>query len=420
MKIIELRAHNIKRLTAINIKPDGNIVEIRGANGAGKSSVLDAMHMALAGKGASPEQPIRQGQSKASVFIDLGDGLKVRREWSAGAGTKLTVTGKKGGSPQAVLDALVGKLTFDPLEFMRMKPAERQATLLDLLGIQDTILELAEREAIQYGERAEAKKRADEAVKGADAIAVPDDTPIKPVDIGALTTQLSEAHRAKADNDDRRRALQEKAIDYDRLTSRVAELKAKQEEIAQQIAKTESLRAEELKAHDTQAKLVKLLVDSDIDAIQQQMQRAQGINENVAMLKHKEELLETQSNWTTMATASDKAIKVTREERRQLLEGVEFPVTGLSIDGGTITFNDIPFDQCSASEQLRVSLHIGMAENPTLKVLRVKDGSLLDEETLKQLYAEVTEADYQLWIERVGDNGDVGIVIEDGHVRGAE
>ena len=43
MKILELRAENIKKLVAVEIKPDGNIVEITGKNGAGKTSVLDSI-----------------------------------------------------------------------------------------------------------------------------------------------------------------------------------------------------------------------------------------------------------------------------------------------------------------------------------------------------------------------------------------
>ncbi len=47
MQIISLQAENIKRLTAVEIKPDGALVQITGRNGAGKSSVLDAIWWAL-------------------------------------------------------------------------------------------------------------------------------------------------------------------------------------------------------------------------------------------------------------------------------------------------------------------------------------------------------------------------------------
>lgn len=48
MKIIALQAENVKRLVAIEIRPDGNLVQITGKNGAGKTSVLDCIWWALA------------------------------------------------------------------------------------------------------------------------------------------------------------------------------------------------------------------------------------------------------------------------------------------------------------------------------------------------------------------------------------
>ena len=50
MRIIRLQAENIKRLQAVEIEPHGDVVKITGKNGAGKSSVLDSIWMALAGK----------------------------------------------------------------------------------------------------------------------------------------------------------------------------------------------------------------------------------------------------------------------------------------------------------------------------------------------------------------------------------
>ena len=49
MKILKLTAENFKKLSAVEITPDGNVVVISGKNGAGKSSVLDAIEAALCG-----------------------------------------------------------------------------------------------------------------------------------------------------------------------------------------------------------------------------------------------------------------------------------------------------------------------------------------------------------------------------------
>ena len=78
---------------------------------------------------------------------------------------------------------------------------------------------------------------------------------------------------------------------------------------------------------------------------------------------------------------------------------------------------DHPFDQASDAERLRASCAIAMRGDAKLRVLRVRDGSLLDEDSLR-LLSEMAEAeDWQCWVERVDTSGKVGIVIEDGKVK---
>src|SRR3989304_5887106 len=73
MKILKLTAENIKRLIAVEITPDGNLVQITGKNGAGKTSALDAIWWALAGTTHIQAQPIVKGENKARVRLDLGE-----------------------------------------------------------------------------------------------------------------------------------------------------------------------------------------------------------------------------------------------------------------------------------------------------------------------------------------------------------
>jgi hypothetical protein len=87
---------------------------------------------------------------------------------------------------------------------------------------------------------------------------------------------------------------------------------------------------------------------------------------------------------------------------------------GFGEDG--ITFNGLPFEQASSAEQLRVAVAMGLALNPTLRVLLIRDGSLLDAENLGMVAEMAAEADAQVWIERVGEGDECAVVIEDGHV----
>jgi hypothetical protein len=93
------------------------------------------------------------------------------------------------------------------------------------------------------------------------------------------------------------------------------------------------------------------------------------------------------------------------------------PIKGLSWDEDKVLYNGIPYEQISSAEQLKVSMSIAMAANPKLRMLIIKDGSLLDNDNLKVI-AELTKGqDFQAWIEKVSDNDKVGIVIEDGEIK---
>ena len=55
-----------------------------------------------------------------------------------------------------------------------------------------------------------------------------------------------------------------------------------------------------------------------------------------------------------------------------------------------------------------------LALNPKLRVIRIEDGSLLDEKNLKLIHELAVEHDYQVWVERIQGAGEGGILIEDG------
>lgn len=158
MKIIKFTAENVKRLKAVEITPDGTVQVITGKNAAGKSSVLDAIWLALGGGTAArgTAKPIREGQEQASVRLDLGD-LIVTRTW-VGDKTNLkveTVEGAKYTSPQGVLDALVGRMSFDPLEFTRLGPSQQVAALLDIVDLNIDLNDVAAKRALAYDRRTE-------------------------------------------------------------------------------------------------------------------------------------------------------------------------------------------------------------------------------------------------------------------------
>ena len=119
------------------------------------------------------------------------------------------------------------------------------------------------------------------------------------------------------------------------------------------------------------------------------------------------------------AKSSDllKQMKAVEQEKADALAESNMPVEGLSVDEDGVIYNDLPLkDGTNHTKQLEVCIKIGMAMNPKLRVVLIREGSLLDDENLAMIAKMAAESDYQVWIERVDTSGKVGVVIEDGAV----
>jgi len=99
-----------------------------------------------------------------------------------------------------------------------------------------------------------------------------------------------------------------------------------------------------------------------------------------------------------------------------MLKAADLPIEGLSIDEDGILYRGNRFTELSSAEQLRVSLAIAIKQNPKLRVISIKDGSLLDSKSLQIIEEMAKSSDYQVWIERVDESGRVGVYIEDGAI----
>jgi hypothetical protein len=106
-----------------------------------------------------------------------------------------------------------------------------------------------------------------------------------------------------------------------------------------------------------------------------------------------------------------------KEAKDQAIASAKMPVDGLSFGEDGVLLNGVPFEQASDAEQLRASVAIAAAMNPKLRVIRIRDGSLLDDDAMQALAAMAAERDLQIWIERVGEHVNTfGVVIRDGAV----
>lgn len=435
MRVIKLHAENFKRLYAVDITPQGDVVTITGKNMQGKSSVLDALWAALAA--VLPAEAIRQGAERALLRVDLGKYIVTRtvsKKKDGGETTAVKVESADGAvfpSPQRLLDELIGKLSFDPLYFARLsetKPGRRQQ--FDMLakfveGIDFDAIANLNRGA--YDKRTDINRRAKEAAAAASIIALPEVIPER-VDEAGLVQQLSGATAREAEiaeHGRRRAALENKLEDAAR----------RQRENEREYADLQARLTALADAHGKLVVEVTAIVDEvaafppppervDSAAVAAQLSDAQTHNRQVvevlARVEKKASMQRLAESLEKEADELTDAIDARNAAKAKAISEAKMPVPGIGFGDGEILLNGVPFAQGSSAEQLRTSVAIAAALNPTLRVIHIKDGSLLDADSMAWLAEYAKVHDLQVWCEVVGTDEKVGILIEDGRVKTAE
>lgn len=422
MKVIELYAENLKRLKAVQITPTTALVQVTGANGSGKTSVLDALYFALAGKRAIDPVPVRRGEESAVVKLDLGE-FRVTRKFDADGSTQLYVTTPDGASyssPQTLLDKILGSLTFDPLEFTRLEPTQRSDALRKLVGVD--VSDLARANQVDFDARTGINrqiKHLEPRLIAAKA-ALREEVPAR-ADVAALVEKMRGATEYNAaierqrmmweQEDKQHTALVDEIAGIDAqiraLKRRQGELEGRLTEMTQRMARRppseQSIDTAELAAAIREAEQANRIVDEDARQRQEFVRLDAELGE-----------LQRQSHALT------ETMEQRRGEMAERISAAKMPIDGLALDENlSVVYDGLPFEQASGAEQLKVSVAIAMAMHPKLRVLRIKDGSLLDESNLAMLEEMAELQDFQIWIERVDTSGRVGIVMEEGAVKPA-
>lgn len=421
MKIVRLTAENVKKLRAVEITPTGEMVEITGGNGQGKTSVLDSIWWALAGTKHIQAVPIRRGADKARIRLDLGE-LTVERRFTA-VGSTLTVENAEGArykSPQGILDALLGALAFDPLAFVAQEPRAQFETLRKLVPLDVDVDQLDGLNRGDFDRRTEINREAKALRARADGITVPSGLPEAPPNTAALKDQMAAAAKTNAEIEQRRGRREQAARDAARDRDIANEERAKAARLRKEADSLDRVADDlDAKATDIEAKLAAaepLPEPVDANALRVDLDVAETTNRHIERREQKAKLIADAEKLAAQALDLTAAMDARAMEKAAAIARVAMPVPGLGFGDGVVTYDGVPFDQAETSAQIRVGVAIAMAANPKLRVIRIKEGSFLDADNLRLIAEMAREHDYQVWIERVDTSGKVGVVIEDGSV----
>lgn len=451
MTVVGLQVDSFMRIQAAAIAPDAiGLVPVRGRNGQGKSSLINAMIAALGGKADQPELPITEGAHGAEVVVDLG-AIVVRRKWKRDAGgeatSKLSVESAAGqplASPQKVLDTLRGHFA-DPVAFLEMKDDEQVRVVLRVLGLADDLAKLESIEKGQFEQRRDHGRDADRLEKAAAELANEVAGLPPPKTEGTVEEISAEIEAAVARNaeltriatleaqirirgvnlasqiTEHEKSLEQARADLENAKQAVDDAERWIVQLNEQKTKLDQARAEtaaEWKAAATA--LRDAPPPTDVDAIRAKL----GNHEEATRFAGKQELLQQKRAEAEAAralhAADETAIAETRKQIQALLGSAKFPIPGMTYDHEKkrLAVGGVPFSQASQAQRLAAGAGIAMAGNPKIRVIFAREGSLLDKDSQAMLATMALEHGYQLWLEIVDDNPEgAGVFIEEGVVR---
>ena len=416
---------NVLKIKALQVVPESEVINIKGENGAGKSSILDAIVINFKGDRDLPKEPIKHGAKKGIIKVDIdGDPDQkippftiTRTITQKSTSTKIEPdTVLFGDTPRSFLDKLIGKISFDPLAFINQEGPKQRAALLELIGVDVDALDSKEKDI--YNERTMVNRDLKSSKTKLESLNTwPEIKETKVIEIDELSAKIVKAMESNNDIEHRGATNEARKAAVINAREKIRELEQDIADLNQYILETKAEYAEEKEA------MSKIEV-IDVDALNDQISTIgitnSKIRDNIAYQSETSTLTSIQNEYDKL----DKSLATVREDRVQLIQDADIPVPELTFDEAGLLYKDIPLSQCSDGEKLMVSMGISMALNPTVRVLLIKDGSLLDSKNRKILNDMCKDKGFQLWMESVASKdeydaaGQVGIFIEEGEAVG--
>ena len=133
MKISKIIIKNTYGISHLEL--DGKSVELTGTNGAGKSSVIDAIRLALTNN-SKRKYIVKNGEKEGTIYIETDTGLKIDRKKRIDKSDYKSVKDENGNeisSPESFLKDIFTPLQLEPVEFLFMSDKEQNKLLLNLI-----------------------------------------------------------------------------------------------------------------------------------------------------------------------------------------------------------------------------------------------------------------------------------------------
>lgn len=461
MNVKQIKIRNILGIEELEIQP-GKITAISGKNGAGKSSIIEAIKSVFAG--GQDITLLRQGTTVGEVGLLLDDGTELTRRVTT-KGSSLVVahpTLGKVSKAQAAVEQLALIQSVNPVQFLLLPSKKRTEYLLEICPItidSDWLASVYERSGKKgekitespsledvttlrqhiYDLRTAANGTAREKAILIEQIAssLPSEKELNTdfsAEVLALEHQISAAEEWSQLEFSRIDKMEKEMINAARVecnqrTSEAEELwRSKQAEIHKKIdALQQELSNEQAKYYQSindiqnielenrhsiegsataEKSQIQQTLHSTISPLKSQLATLREKEKNLAAHRKTEEIVAQLKNEVTYS-----------EERAQYLTSLigeidstkknllsRLPIEGLEIVDGEIYRHGIHFDRLNTAQRVEIAFQLALLNTQSLPLMYVDNAECLDNESLLHLSDMASQAEVQLIVSMVSDD----------------
>lgn len=416
VKINELQIENVKRIKAVQITPSTEgLTVIGGKNNQGKTSVLDSIAWALGGDKYRPTSAAREGSVvPPHIKLTLSNGLVVERK---GKNSSLTVTDPEGKrSGQQLLDEFVSQFAIDLPRFMDANDREKANILLRIIGVGEQLAQYETQEIQLYNQRHAIGQIADQKAKFANEMPYYEGVPQEPISASNLIKEQQDILARNGENQRKRDRLSEITHTKHRLFDELQRLEERISMLQQQKNELQQQWSDAAAQEEIARKTVAQLIDESTAELEQSIRDIEEINRKVRANLDREKADEDAAQYKLQYENLTGQIETVRQNKLDLLNGADMPLSGLSVDNGRLLYNGFAWDNMSGSDQLKVATAIVRKLNPQCGFVLLDKLEQMDADTLTAFAEWLEENGLQAIATRVSTGGECSIIIEDGYV----
>jgi hypothetical protein len=338
--------------------------------------------------------------------------------------------------PQAILDEIVGAVSFDPIRFADLSAAMQRARLLGAanpLCDEDSILaarggkaddedlpvspgatlaELDTAISVAFDLRRVRGRELETLKIEHAALATPGIATFPDFlrDMREIISRKDESTKRQREIESTKRLISDSQILEEAMRQRIVEL---QTELSNTQLKLETSTAETARVKKILAKLP-APEDRDDD---KELAEIEEHNRKAHAREQWQHLGDKLADKSKEHDRLDATLAKLRDLKRRVEMKAVPAIEGLEITEDGLTWFGKPLSQASTAERMMVGVRVAMQLNPRLHVLRIQDGQSLDRDSMAMLSRLAAENDFQVWIERVADEpSGHGFWIEAGRV----